>query len=138
MLILKQCGYGQKFRKEVLDSALSAFEKMEEEDKNGIKPLYRSAQWEKLERIERKNHKKLNWWRSTKGQVDYNSLLFVPPTPGGELLKELEKREIELNKNSDDRIKMIETGGIKMETMLSNKNPFKRKSVKNSLSNFSN
>ena len=127
MLILKQCGYGQKFRKEVLDSALSAFEKMEEEDKNGIKPLYRSAQWEKLERIERKNHKKLNWWRSTKGQVDYNSLLFVPPTPGGELLKELEKREIELNKNSDDRIKMIETGGIKMETMLSNKNPFKRK-----------
>ena len=34
---------------------------------------------------------------------------------------------MEINKNSDYRIKMVETGGIKMETILTNKNPFKRK-----------
>ena len=107
MLILKQCGYVSKFRKEVLNSALSAFEKMEEDDKNGTKPMYRSAQWEKKERIERKNYKKLNWWKNAKSRIEYKSLLFVPPTPGGELLKELEKREMEINKNSDDRIKWL-------------------------------
>ena len=75
----------------------------------------------------KKNYKKLNWWKNAKSRIEYKSLLFVPPTPGGELRKELEKREMEINKNSDDRIKMVETGGIKMETMLTNKNPFKRK-----------
>ena len=79
MLILKQCGYVSKFRKEVLNSALSAFEKMEEDDKNGTKPMHRSAQWEKKERMERKNYKKLNWWKNAKSRVEYKSLLFVPP-----------------------------------------------------------
>ena len=38
MLTLKNSGYNKKFRKEVLDSSLKAFQKMLEEDQNGTKP----------------------------------------------------------------------------------------------------
>ena len=51
--------------------------------------------------------------------------MFVPPTPGGKLAKELRKREEDLNRYSEERIRIVETGGIKMESILTNKNPFK-------------
>ena len=53
-------------------------------------------------------------------------MLFVPPTPGGVLVKELKKRENELNKNKEERIKIIEKGGIKVENILTKKDPFKK------------
>ena len=37
----------------------------------------------------------------------------------------MRQREKELNKNSKERIKIVETGGIKIENILTNKNPFK-------------
>ena len=43
MLKLKKSGYNQKFRTEISDSILNAYQKMVEDDKNGVKPLYRSA-----------------------------------------------------------------------------------------------
>ena len=54
----------------------------------------------------------------------YTSVLFVPPTPQGELIKELKDREGEMNKNGKERIKFIEKSGIKMEEMLVVKDPF--------------
>ena len=45
MLKLKNSGYGQKFRKELLDSILKAFQKMQDEDKSGVKPMFRSREW---------------------------------------------------------------------------------------------
>ena len=54
----------------------------------------------------------------------YKSVLFVPPTPNGELAKQLKEREEELNKNSSERIKIIEKSGIKIEEMLVKKDPF--------------
>ena len=45
MLQLKNSGYNAKFRKEVLDSSLKAFQKMVKDDQDGIKPLYRSREW---------------------------------------------------------------------------------------------
>ena len=47
-----------------MDSALKAFEKMQEDDKNGIKPMYRSRDWNAEERKRHKNEKKLNWWNT--------------------------------------------------------------------------
>ena len=41
------------------------------------------------------------------------------------LLREIRNREEELNGHSAERIKIVEKGGIKMEKMLVNKNPFK-------------
>ena len=42
MLKLKNSGYSAKFRTDILDSALKAFEKIMKDDQDGIKPLYRA------------------------------------------------------------------------------------------------
>ena len=125
MVKLKRSGYNQKFRIEVLDSALKAFEKMVEEDKNGQKPLFRDRLWNFEERMKAKQSKKLNWYKNGKNSK-YTSILMVPPTPGSVLVKELQRREEEVNRYNDERFKMVETGGIKIEDILSKKNPFKK------------
>ena len=50
MVKLKNSGYGEKYRKEILDSALKGFNKMLEEDRNGTKPLFRNRSWNNEER----------------------------------------------------------------------------------------
>ena len=50
--------------------------------------------------------------------------MFVPVTIGGVLVKELQKREEEINKFSKERIKIIEDGGVKLKDLLVCKNPF--------------
>ena len=50
MLKLKNLGYGAKYRTEILDSALTAYEKIVSDDKAGRKPLYRSRDYDKAER----------------------------------------------------------------------------------------
>ena len=126
MLKLKNSGYSHKFRIEILDSALKAFKKMVEDDKSGIKPMFRSRDWNAEERKKSKSNKKFNWWNSSKSEIQYKSVLFVTPTPGGTLAKELHKREEELNKNHTERIKNEEKGGLKIKDILGSKNPFKK------------
>ena len=60
MVKLKNSGYSQKFRTEILNSGLHAFEKMLEDDNSGAKPLYRSREWNKEERQASKIKKKFN------------------------------------------------------------------------------
>ena len=130
MLKLKISGFDQKFRIEILDSALKAFEKMKNDDKSGIKPMYRDRNWNAEERKKKKSEKKLDWWNSKNAKIKYASVVFVTPTPGGELVKELEQREKEINKNSLERVKFVEKGGLKIKDILGTKNPFKNKSSK--------
>ena len=125
MIKLKRSGYNQKFRIEVLNSALKAFEKMIVDDKKGQKPLFRDRLWNYEERNKAKNSKKLNWYKQG-GKSIYTSVMFVPPTPGMVLCKELQQREKEVNKFNDERFKMVEAGGVKVENILTQKNPFKK------------
>ena len=119
-----------KYRKEILDSALNRFGKMLIEDRNGTKPLFRNRNWNLNERNDLKNRKKTNWFNNNKKKLEnkseivYKSVLFVPPTPRGELAKQLKQREAELNKNSIERIKIVEKSGLKMEDNLVKKDPF--------------
>ena len=53
-------------------------------------------------------------------------MLFVVPTPGGVLASELRKREADLNKHSDERIKIVEKGGLKVKDILNSKNSAKK------------
>jgi hypothetical protein len=97
MLKLKNSGHSPQYRKQILDSALKAFETMVREDKNGSKPLFRSRQWNKKERLEMKSKKKTNWFNNTKkksSEIVYKSVLFVPPTPRGELARQLKSTKI--------------------------------------------
>jgi hypothetical protein len=93
MLKLKNSGYSRDYRVQIVDSALNAFEKMVEDDRKGIKPLYRDRSWKSDERLEAKKKKKLNWFQnSNNSEIKYKSVLFVPPTPGGILAKEIKKK----------------------------------------------
>jgi hypothetical protein len=126
MLKMKNSGYSKKWRIQILDSALKAFDKMVDQDQKGIKPLYRNRCWNLENRVLEKNNKVKNWYKgNNKSEVEYKSILFVPPTPGGGLLRELKNREQELNKTNEYRIKIVEKGGRKVEDIMVNKNPFK-------------
>ena len=123
---MKNSGYNKNYRIQILKSALNAFDKMLEEDKNGTKPLFRNRDWNRENRLKSKENKRNNWYKTgTKSGKTYKSILFVPPTPGSGLLKELKIREEELNKNNRERIKIVEKGGLKIEKILTKKNPFK-------------
>ena len=129
MLKLKNSGYSEKYRKEILNSANKAYQKIIEDDKSNKKPMYRCRNWKKEERNEAKFIKKRNWWNRNP-LINYKSVLFVPPTPGGALAKEMRKREEELNKLNKERIKIVEKGGIQMKQILTSKNPFQKEKCK--------
>ena len=81
---------------------------MKNDDAMGIKPMYRSRDWNLEERTKKKSMKKLGWWNSEHSKTKYTSVLFVTPNPGGTLVKDLKQRELEINKNSNERVKIVE------------------------------
>ena len=127
MLKLKNSGHTMNYRKQILDSALNGFEKMLMEDKNGTKPLFRNRNWNIKERSEMKTKRKTNWFNNYKKEVDKQSNIQYKSVLRGELAKQLKQREAELNKNSNERIKIIEKSGLKMEDNLVKKDPFPAK-----------
>ena len=70
-----------------------------------------------------KNKNKYNWWQ--KRNKNFNSVLFIPPTPGGVLAARMKQRAKEICQNSKMKIKIIESGGAKLKDQLMKKNPFK-------------
>ena len=133
MVKLKRSGYPEKYRIEVLDSARKAFEKMMKDDNEGVKPLYRSKDWNLEERKLEKRNRKLNWYKNpgeTETETKYKSVLFVPVTKGSVLAKEIKQREEEINKYSKERIKITESSGINIKDFLIKKNPFPEEKCK--------
>ena len=57
MIKMKNSGYDQKFRTEIVDSAMKAFDIMKEKDRKGTKPLFRDRNWKAEERLVEKNKK---------------------------------------------------------------------------------
>ena len=99
------------------------------EDSEGSKPLYRSRNWNREERDKAKMTKKKNWYKNEKGQ-NFNTVLFVETTPRGELATLLRKREAEINRNNDWRIKIVGKSGKKLENVLQKNNPFPEETCK--------
>ena len=125
MLKLKNSGYSVQYRTDILDSAFHAFEQILKDDMEGVKPLYRSREWNKEEREKDKKDKKINWYKDkNKTEVEYKTVLFVPVTKGGKLVKEMKQREEEINRFSTERIKIVEGGGVQMKNLMVKKNPF--------------
>ena len=90
MLKLKNSGYSVKYRTDILDSALKAFEKIVKDDQEGVKPMFRNREWNKEERSRDKIDKRVNWYKNSgKNEIEYKTVLFVPVTRGGKLVKEL-------------------------------------------------
>ena len=78
---------------------------MKVDDQTETKPKLRSKSWNFTETSRKKLENRHNRWNSKNSKVKYKSVIFVPPTPGGELIKELETREKELKRNSEECVK---------------------------------
>ena len=86
---MQYSGYTQPFRFNVVKSALDAMNTIKEKEALGIRPIHRPKEWRWKERQEEKQQKKRTWYK--KGGFD--SVLFIPSTPGGKL-KSMHQREI--------------------------------------------
>ena len=119
VLRMQYSGYSKKFRYEVVNSALKAYDERMSADENGTRPLYRPNGWKTRERAIEKQKKKNSWYK--KGGND--SVIFVPATPRSELQKRYAK-EI---KAKGLNIKVFEQAGVSLKRLLQRSNPFKRK-----------
>ena len=118
MARMQSSGYDHEFRLEVLKSALNAFEKKKEAEKDG-KKMHRERTWNRTERRKQKKERKNNWYRT--GEVE--SVLFIPATPNAELKRRMQDKL----KSKDARIKVIEKSGTKIVRLLQRNDPFKKK-----------
>ena len=102
-------GYSQRFRLEIVKSAVAGYKKQVARSDAGVRPLHRSREWQQSERRKKKLLTKTSWYRP------HNSVIFVPATPGAELagrIKDAIKPDMERIGKS---IKVVETGGVKLK-----------------------
>ena len=78
---MKISGYSERYRENIIKSALVAWDRMVEQDQKGEKPLYRDNTWRKEERRKEKEKKKTGWYKRIGGkQSDFP--IFCPMSPG--------------------------------------------------------
>ena len=121
MQLLKNSGYNQRFRSELLKSGLNGYNKILKAERDGVRPVYRPKGWNETARWLVKRRKKNNWLGPF-----WKSCIFVPPTPGSELKKLMQSKEEEMRTGGRETypIKIIETAGKTLERALVNTDPF--------------
>ena len=117
---MQASGYNQEHRYNVLKSAFNAYNKIKEDDINGIRQMYRKTTWNNIERRAERKHKRNNWFGN------YDTVLFVSATPQSEL-KRLYEDEIRKRKM---KIKVVERSGIKIKDTLQKKSTLNDKQCK--------
>ena len=120
---MQYCGYSSRYREQVVRSALKAYEEIKRKEREQETPMYRSKEWKRKERQQKKREKRENWYK--KG--GYDSIVFVPPTPKSKLRKRFEK-EI---KNTEFKIKVVETAGRSVKNILQKSDPFDNQKCSN-------
>ena len=100
---------------------MKGYNKILQAERDGVRPIYRPKGWKESARWLEKRKKKGNWlgpfWKSS---------IFVPPTPGSELKKQMQAKEEEMRAGGREAypIKIIETAGKTLEQTLVNTDPF--------------
>ena len=110
--------YDVKYRKATLLSALRIWDRMVLEQEQGVRPVSRPANWDRVGRRRRKENKRHNW--SANGGCI--APIFVPATPGGELAKEL-KEIADKEAVAGMKFKIVETGGTAVKYKVQSSNP---------------
>ena len=115
---MMSAGYHEGYRKSVLGHALRIYERMRQEDQDGVRPLYRPPDWQAEERRIDKRRKKYSW--STKG--GFTAHIFVPATPNSELTKMFQQLADE-ESLPDLKFKIVESGGRSAKGLMQQSNP---------------
>ena len=113
-------GYCETYRFQIIKSGVEGFDKMLEVEEAGGRPVNRSRLWEEDVRQKKKELLKSNSFR--KG--GYHVPLFVPHTPGGELVRRMKVKEAENNQGRKIRFKIIGKGGESFENKFRRSNPW--------------
>ena len=120
---MKDSGYPEVMRYEVIQSGLKGYKKMREVEPAGGRPVNRRQNLEEINRKKEKTIKRDNWYRNG----IFSSVLFIPCTPGSVLAKRL--KEVEA-RDADDRgwrVKIVEMGGNTLRSQTCKSNPWKGK-----------
>ena len=80
---MKISGYNERYRLNVIQSALQIWMKQNDEDMRCIRPLYRMKDWNKINRKREKEIKKQQWFRKENAEFT----IFGPCTPNSKLYK---------------------------------------------------
>ena len=118
MMKLQFSGYNKGFRYSIANSALEAFKTIKQQAVIGIRPINRPREWMRPERRLESQKKKKNWYK----RCGFESVIFVPPTPNGELKKMYQYRI----KQSGFMIKVTEKTGTKLKHLVQRTNPYKQ------------
>ena len=108
-------GHNQTYRAQILKSALAAYDKIVRNDAEGIEPMYRPKDWNRETREEDRQKKRETWFK--RGGAE--TVIFVPNTPGSELKKRYQ-REIH---GAGIKVKVVETTGRSLKSILQRSNP---------------
>merc|ERR1711954_615687 len=121
MFELYNSGYNEKERFNVLMGGYKTYLNFKLKEQRGIRPFYRKNEYNKNERIQQKQYKKNNWYKSG---GNYTSVMFIDATPDDKLLKTLQSIEDKFKISEKDRIKFVSKAGIKLKSLLQRKDPF--------------
>ena len=112
-------GYGKKFRREVVQSALKAMKNLISKEENGERPIHRPRSWKKKERMVERRKKKTNWFKKD----GHETVVFIPATKGSEL----KRRFQDVITKSKVKVKVIEKTTRSMRSILVKQDPFTSK-----------
>ena len=115
---MRVAGYTEEYRRSILESALNIFDEKWKDNNSGKRPIFRPKDWKEEERKEAKERKKLEW--SSKG--GHIAPIFVPATPGGELMKTM-KKVADREAKEGIHFKVVEMGGRTLKSELQKSNP---------------
>ena len=118
MYRMKMAGYKEEYRKSIAQSALKIFKLKQDEDREGIRPMFRPRDWKKEERDKAKKNKRKEW-ATKKG---HSAPIFVPATPGGKLAKAM-KEVADKEAAKGIHFNIVEMGGRRLKTELQKSNP---------------
>ena len=118
MMRMREAGYSQSYRRRVLMAAIKIYDQKMEDERRGVRPMFRPKTWKKEERRKEKE-KKRKEWALKKGHI---APIFVPATPGGELAREM--REIaDREAKHGIHFNIIEVGGRTLRSEIQRSNP---------------
>ena len=100
---MRASGYDEHYRYQVIKSGMEGFDKMLEEERRGGRPINAPRSWEEDQRQRKKDLQPKSWFR--KGGFDVP--LFIPHTPGEELVKRIRAKEAENNQGRTTRFKIV-------------------------------
>ena len=95
------------------------------------KQLTISSDWFKKKPTNKSNFRVKSWGKHPIPEVRDNrspsAPFFVPRTPGGGLASQLKKVEVDINRLSSQKVKIVEEGGVTLKDLLCNPAPRKEK-----------